>query len=106
MLTTVPSMNAILEPRMVAASTQIPVLAAQGASAGRASSQGARAMLARWPPRYPNQRAVLAGNLTKNVEPLPSVLSTHTRPPWAWIVCFTMASPRPLPGEERARSPL
>ena len=37
------------------------------------------------------------GNEKKKVLPAPSLLSTHTRPPCAWTVRLTMASPRPAP---------
>ena len=35
--------------------------------------------------------------------PWPGVLSTVTRPPWAWAMCLTMASPRPVPPILRLR---
>ena len=37
------------------------------------------------------------GKTRVKTEPSPGVLSTVTVPPWAWTMCFTMASPRPVP---------
>ena len=41
--------------------------------------------------------AIPGGNVKKNFAPWPGVLSTHTRPPCPWTMCFTMASPSPVP---------
>ena len=38
------------------------------------------------------------------VLPLPGVLSTVARPPWAWAMCFTMARPSPVPPRLRLRA--
>src|SRR4029079_5535465 len=44
------------------------------------------------------------GTYTVNVDPLPGALSTSTRPPCASAMCFTSASPMPLPRTFRARA--
>ena len=37
------------------------------------------------------------GKVKLNVVPTPSSLCTSTSPPWACTMCFTIASPRPVP---------
>ena len=52
-------------------------------------------------PAYP--RASGAGSITVNRLPLPSWLSTETRPPQASTRCFTMDRPKPVPPSSRER---
>jgi len=44
------------------------------------------------------------GNTTRILVPLPSSLSASTRPPCNWAICFTIASPRPVPPSSRPRA--
>ena len=43
------------------------------------------------------------GNFSVNVDPSPGVLATSTVPPWAWAMCLTIDSPRPVPPMSRER---
>lgn len=44
------------------------------------------------------------GNVKKNVEPCPTLLSTRTVPPWLSTMCFTIARPSPVPPLSRERA--
>lgn len=43
----------------------------------------------------------VAGNTQEKVLPSPGSLVISSRPWWRCSTCFTMASPRPVPPEER-----
>jgi hypothetical protein len=44
-----------------------------------------------------------SGNMHVKVEPEPSSDSADATPPWASTICFTIASPSPVPAVSRAR---
>eukprot|EP01037_Dinobryon_pediforme_P003468 gene3468-3513_t len=62
-----------------------------------------RHALASHQPGKEKPRKRLAGKVTENTEPLPSVLAMSSVAPWRCSTCLTMARPRPVPPVSRER---